>query len=69
MLDSPPHSDQILSSILLENISGCGGGKMLLEKMVLDAASLHRHRHQQRQVLRLELTLDLMLEPSLELGL
>ncbi len=35
---------------------------MFLVKMVLDAASLHRH--QQRQVLRLEL--DLMLELNLE---
>jgi hypothetical protein len=44
------HSDQILSTILLENISGSGGGKMLLEKIVLDAASLHRHRMKERQV-------------------
>jgi hypothetical protein len=52
----------------MENISGIGGA-MLLEKMVLDTASLHRHRHRQTAVfLRQELTLDLMLELSLELG-
>ncbi len=36
---------------------------------MLLAASLHQHGIKQRQVLVLELTLGLILEPSLELGL
>jgi hypothetical protein len=44
-------------------------GVVLLAKSVLAAASLHQHGMKQRQVLVLELTLGLILEPSLELGL
>jgi hypothetical protein len=44
-------------------------GMVLLAKAVLAAASLHQHGMKQRQVLVLELTLGLILETSLELGL
>jgi hypothetical protein len=53
-----------LSTILLESIR-----TSVVEGVVLDPASLHQHGMKQRQVLVLELTLGLILELSLELGL
>ena len=59
-----------LSTILLESIwTSVVEGVVLLAKAVLAAASLHQHGMKQRQVLVLELTLGLILEPSLEVGL
>jgi hypothetical protein len=59
-----------LSNILLESIwTSVVERVVLLAKVVLAAASLHQHGMKQRQVLVLELTLGLILEPSLELGL
>jgi hypothetical protein len=59
-----------LSTILLESIwTLVVEGVVLLAKAVLAAASLPQHGMKQRQVLVLELTLGLILRPSLELGL
>ncbi len=67
--DALQHSEH-KTSILLESIwTLVVEGVVLLAKAVLAAASLHQQGMKQRQVLVLELTLGLILEPSLELGL
>jgi hypothetical protein len=58
-----------LSTILLESIwTLVVKGVVLLAKVVLAAASLHQHGMKQKQVLVLELTLGLILEPLYSWG-
>ncbi len=69
MLDSLRHSDQIISTICLENISDSGGDNALGEDGVRCSITASASVSAAGSFIRLELTLDLMLELSLQLGI